>query len=107
MRILLDESVPGRLGPLLTGHEVRSIHRMGWAGTRNGKLLALAAVEFDVLLTADRGMEFQQNLTKLPLSVLIVLANSNRLEDLRPMIPAILDALTELPPRTLRKTGVE
>lgn len=53
MRILLDESVPGRIGPLLIGHEAVSVHRMGWAGVKNGKLLALAAAEFDVLLTAD------------------------------------------------------
>ena len=54
MRILLDESVPGRLGALLTGHTSVSVQRRGWAGIKNGKLLALATGEFDVLLTADK-----------------------------------------------------
>ena len=63
----------------------------------------LAAGELDVLLTADKGMEYQQNLAALPVSILIVLARSNRIEDLSAAIPAILSALAELPPRTLRK----
>jgi predicted nuclease of predicted toxin-antitoxin system len=105
MRILLDESVPGRLGPLLTGHSVVTVQYRGWASIKNGKLLALAAGEFDVLLTADKGMEYQQNLATLPVSVLIVLARSNRIEDLAKAVPAILSALTELKPRTLRKVA--
>ena len=105
MRILLDESVPGRLGPLLTGHSSVTVQRRGWASIKNGKLLALAAVEFDVLLTADKGMEYQQNLTTLPIAILIVVARSNRIDDLACAIPAILAALAELPPRTLRKVA--
>lgn len=105
MRILLDESVPGRLGSLLTGHTTITVQRRGWASIKNGKLLALAAGEFDVLLTADKGMEYQQNLATLPVSILIVLARSNRIEDLAAAVPIILSALTELPPRTLRKVA--
>ena len=105
MRILLDESVPGRLGPLLTGHSSVAVQRRGWASIKNGKLLALAAGEFDVLLTADKGMEYQQNLTTLPIAILIVLARSNRIDDLACAIPAILATLAELPPRTLRKVA--
>ncbi|MCY7287855.1 MAG: DUF5615 family PIN-like protein [Cryobacterium sp.] len=103
MRILLDESVPSRLSALLTGHEAVSVQRRGWAGIKNGKLLALAATEFDVLLTADKGIEFQQNLATLPIAVLIVLAHSNRLQDMAPAVPIILKALAELPPCTLRR----
>jgi predicted nuclease of predicted toxin-antitoxin system len=105
MRILLDESVPGRLGSLLTGHSTITVQRRGWTSTKNGKLLALAAGEFDVLLTADKGMEYQQNLAALPISILIVLARSNRIEDLAAAVPVILSALEELPPRTLRKVA--
>ena len=105
MRILLDESVPGRLGGLLTGHLTTTVQRRGWASVKNGKLLALAAGEFDVLLTADKGMEYQQNLATLPVSILIVLARSNRIDDLSAAIPTILSALAELPPRTLRKVA--
>ena len=103
MRILLDESVPGRLGTLLTGHSTITVQGRGWTSIKNGKLLALAADEFDVLLTADKGMEYQQNLATLPISILVVLARSNRIEDLAAAVPAILVALAELPPRMLRK----
>jgi predicted nuclease of predicted toxin-antitoxin system len=105
MRILLDESVPGRLAPLLTGHSVTTVQGRGWASIKNGQLLALAAGEFDVLLTADKGMEYQQNLATLPVSILIVLARSNRIADLSAAVPAILSVLAELPPRTLRKVS--
>lgn len=103
MRILLDESVPTRLAPLLIGHTTVSVQRRGWASIKNGKLLALAAGEFDVLLTADKGMEYQQNLSSLPVAILIVLARSNRMEHLGPAVPAILKALEKIPPHTLRK----
>jgi predicted nuclease of predicted toxin-antitoxin system len=103
MRILLDESVPGRLGALLVGHETSSVQRRGWAGIKNGKLLTLAATEFDVLVTADKGIEHQQNLAMLPIAVLIVLARSNRMEDMAPAVPGILQALSELQPRSIRK----
>lgn len=106
MRILLDESVPARLGPLLTGHASVTVQRKGWAGVKNGKLLTLAASEFDVLLTADKGMEYQQNLVTLPIAVLIVLARSNRIKDLTPAVPTILAALADLRPRTLCKVDL-
>jgi predicted nuclease of predicted toxin-antitoxin system len=104
MRILLDESVPGKFGAYLPGHECISVQRQGWASIKNGKLLALAATaDFDVLLTADKGMEYQQNLATLPVSILIVLARSNRINDLALAVPKILAALPEMQPRTLLK----
>ena len=106
MRILLDESVPSRLGALLIGHTSISVQRRGWSGIKNGKLLALAAGEFDVLLTADKGMEYQQNLSALPVSILIVLARSNRMEHLSVALPFILETLQQMPPCTLRKIAV-
>ena len=105
MRILLDESVPSPMGRLLVGHEAISVQKRGWSGVKNGKLLALAAREFDVLLTADKGIEYQQNLQTLPIAVLIVLARSNRMEDLATTIPAVLAALQTLAPRTLQKVA--
>jgi hypothetical protein len=105
MRVLLDESVPARLGLLLVGHTANSVQKMGWAGIKNGKLLGLAATEFDVLLTADKGIEYQQNIAALPIAVLIVLAKSNRMEDIVPTVPTILTALAELQPCTLRKVA--
>ena len=105
MRILLDESVPARLGSLLIGHAATTVQRQGWTSIKNGELLALAATQFDVVLTADKGMEHQQNLSTLPVAILIVLAKSNRMEDMAAAIPRILEALTDLPPRTLRKVA--
>ncbi len=105
MRILLDESVPSRLAAMLVGHEAVSVQRRGWSGVKNGKLLALAATEFDVLLTADKGIEFQQNLATLPVAVVIMLATSNRIEAMASVVPALLAALTQLAPRTLIKVS--
>jgi len=63
MRVLLDEQLPRQLAPLLVGHEVRTVQQMGWAGLTNGELLKKAvAARFQVFLTADRNLEFQQNL---------------------------------------------
>ena len=105
MHILLDESVPWRLGQHLVGHTFTSVQRHGWASIKNGKLLALAASEFDVLLTADKGMEYQQNPGTLPIAILVVRANSNRMEDLLLAVPAILQALSELQPCTLTRVA--
>ena len=105
MRILLDESVPGPMSRLLVGHEAISVQKRGWSGVKNGKLLALAAAEFDVLLTADKGIEYQQNLQTLPIAVFIVLAKSNRMKDLTMAIPEVLAALQTLAPRTLQKVA--
>jgi len=105
MRILLDEDLPRRLADLLIGHEASTVQRSGWSGVKNGDLLALAASEFDVLLTMDQNLEFQQNLTALPIAVLVVEAASNRLEHLLPLVPAILRELNHIPPKALRKVG--
>ena len=103
MRILLDEDLPRRLGALLVGHEASTVQRSGWSGIKNGELLALAAARFDVFLTMDGGLEFQQNLSTLPVAVLIVEALSNRMEHLEPLVPEMLKELNHLPPRTLRR----
>jgi predicted nuclease of predicted toxin-antitoxin system len=103
MRILLDESVPERLGDLLSPHECSSVRRQGWAGLKNGKLLAVASTQFDLLLTADKNMEFQQNLTTLPVAIVVMRARSNRLEALVELVPSLLRSLEHLQPRTLVK----
>ena len=105
MRVLLDESLPRPLGRLLVGHAVRTVGQAGWASFKNGVLLRLAASDFDVLITADQNMEFQQNLETLPLAVVVLVAESNRLESLEPLVPQILDALTLLEPKTLIRVG--
>ena len=105
MRILLDEDLPRRLAAMLVGHEVSTVQRSGWKGIKNGKLLGLAASEFDVFLTMDGNLEFQQNLATLPIAVLVVEAVSNRMEHLAPLVPGILRELGHIPPKSLRKVG--
>ena len=106
MRILLDESVPRRLGPMLPSHEAATVAKMGWAvASGTDDYLHLPATKFDVLLTADRNIEYQQNLSTLPLSILVLVTRSNRLEVVEPLVPDILKALNHLPPRTLRRVG--
>ena len=105
MRILLDEDMPRRLGVFLTGHEVSTVPRSGWAGIKNGKLLSLAATRFDVFLTMDQNIEFQQNLAALPIAILVVQAQSNRIENLTPLIPAILRQLNHIQPKSLQRVA--
>ena len=102
MRILLDEDLPRRLATHLIGHDCDTVQRSGWSGVKNGKLLALAATRFDVFLTMDQNLEFQQNMSALPLSVLVVRAASNRIEHLLPLVPVILQELNHIKPKSLR-----
>jgi hypothetical protein len=103
MRILLDEDLPRRLCALLDGHEATTVPRCGWAGVKNGKLLALAATRFDLFLTMDQNLQYQQNLSALPIAVLVVEAFSNRIEHLTPLVPQILKEVQRIPPRALRR----
>jgi len=74
MRILLDESLPRRLRRSFAGHEVVTVVEAGWSGVENGELLRLAATRFDVFVTADQNLQFQQNLSALPLTVAVLVA---------------------------------
>jgi predicted nuclease of predicted toxin-antitoxin system len=105
MRILLDESLPHDLVFLIKGHEVSTVRDEGWASVTNGKLLALAATKFEVFITADRNLEFQQNLAKLPIAVVVLIARKNRAQDLEPLLPELAALLVALPARSLRKVG--
>lgn len=100
MRLLLDESLPWRLGRLLIGHETSSVQRMGWSSVQNGELLRLAAGRFDALITADQNIEFQQNLSALPVSVFVLISRSTALSSLAPLVPVLLKALGEPQART-------
>ena len=93
MRVLLDECVPRSLRKELPGHEVKTVAEAGWAGVRNGALLQLAAMEFDVLLTVDRNLQYQQNFTGVSIAVVVIHAQSNDIVLLRPLMPAVLDAI--------------
>jgi predicted nuclease of predicted toxin-antitoxin system len=93
VRVLLDECLPRRLKRELVGHDARTAPEMGWASKRNGELLALAATAFDVFLTADRNLSYQQDVSAFNIAVIVLVAQSNRIDDLRPLAPRVLEVL--------------
>jgi predicted nuclease of predicted toxin-antitoxin system len=93
VKVLLDECIDSRLARHFSGFEVRTVHELGWSGITNGKLLELAEREFDVFVTVDRNLGFQQNLPKFDLCVILVHSVSNRLTDLVELVPAIQQAI--------------
>ncbi len=90
---MLDECVDWRLGRAIVGHEVRTARQMGWATIANGELLALAAQSFDLFVTVDRNLSFQQHLPAFSIAVVVLRARTNRLSDLLPLVPELLAAL--------------
>ena len=97
MRILLNECVPRPLRRELTGHDVRTIREMGWAGKKNGELLALmAGAGFEVLLTVDQNLCHQQNLSASGVAVVVMVAPRNRLADLVPLVLKVESALSSI-----------
>jgi len=100
MRLLLDESVPSRLRRALPTHEVRTVMEMGWPGVKNGELLVLAASDFDAFIPVDKNLPYKQNLTALPIAVVVLDAVSNELPALLPLVPNLDRELAVLKPRT-------
>ena len=92
MRVLVDESLPRSLIRHLAGVTAETVFDRGWAGLTNGRLLAVAAAEFDVFLTADQNLQYQQNLRSHDIGVVVVAAVTNRLADLQPLLPAVVEA---------------
>ncbi len=98
MNILLDENLDWRLQRELHGHSTASVPQIGWAGVKNGELLRRANERFDVLVTMDKGIYHQQNLTGLRLVIIALKSKSNRLADTRPLMPALLNLLQTAKP---------
>jgi len=95
VRVLLDEQLPRRLARELVGHDVRTVQQQGWAGLKNGDLLQRAAdAGFEVFLTADQNLQFQQNLARARLGVVVLVAPSNKLQDLLPLVAPALEAIS-------------
>ncbi len=95
MRVLLDECVDWRLLRDLAGHDVKTARQMGWSEVKNGKLLRLTAENFDVFVTVDRNLSFQNKAIDLPLAVIVLAAPTNRLADLRQPLPRLLPAIDQ------------
>ena len=106
MKVLLDECIDHRFAKELPGHSVETVPRMGWAGLKNGDILKLAENGFDVFITVDRNLSFQQNLPQFNLAVLVLLAPTNRLADLKLLIPDILAALPSAKVGQVLKIGI-
>jgi predicted nuclease of predicted toxin-antitoxin system len=105
MRILIDECAPRALKKHLInqGHECRTVQEAGWSGKENGELLSLAEATFDVLVTVDTNLQYQQNLTRRKIA--IVQSSSNRLEHLRQHFPALVLALEKIRPGEIVQVG--
>jgi hypothetical protein len=98
VRVFLDECVDWRLARDLVGHEVLTARQMGWTSIRNGELLALASQAFDVFVTVDRNLAFQQNVETLEIAVVVLRAPTNRLADLKPLVPELSVAVASAKP---------
>ena len=95
MKILLDECVNRRFARAIPDHEVATTTSMGWNGIRNGQLLARAVdAGFEVFVTLDKNLSFQNDISSIPIAVLVLRVRSNRLTDLKPLVPKLLAALT-------------
>ncbi|MEM6327297.1 MAG: DUF5615 family PIN-like protein [Bacteroidota bacterium] len=97
IRVLLDENLPRKLKWPLDA-DALTVPERGWGGISNGRLLRLAASEFDVLLTMDRGMMYQQNLGGVDLCLIVLSAVSNDIDDLLPLVPTINTVLRDARP---------
>lgn len=105
MRILLDECLPKRLKDDLARHDVRTVPEMGWASKQNGALLALAATQFDVFLTVDRNLSFQQHVEKFDIAVVVLVAKGNKRSQLQPLIPDVEAILVGIAPGQVVRVG--
>ena len=91
MKILLDECVTKHLKPFLAEHEVFTVREMDWSGIKNGKLLMLCVEnQFEILITIDKNLQYQQNIDKYTLTIVILNSSTSKVEDLKEFIPSLL-----------------
>lgn len=106
MRVLLDECVPRRLSRELSGLEVSHVSDEGWAGRRNGDMLrAMRSAGFEVLITVDRNLVYQQNVSSAGIAVIVLHSRSNREQDLRPLVPALRESISRITPGQVVHVG--
>jgi hypothetical protein len=99
--VVIDECLPKRLARLLPGHPVFTVPQMGLAGFQNGKLLQALSGRCKAFVTIDSNLSYQQNLTTLPYAIIVLSAASNRIEDIAPLAPSILEFLSAPQPGTV------
>ncbi len=99
MKILLDECATRKLKPFLAEYEVYTVAECGWSGIKNGKLMGLCREHaFDVLVTIDKNMVFQQHLKDLPICIIVLNTTTSKLEELVTFLPALKSMLSSLEP---------
>jgi hypothetical protein len=98
MKLLLDECVTHDLKSDLVGHDVFTVVEAGFSGLENGELLRAASKDYDVLITVDRNLPFQQNISSLQIAVLILVGPGITYADLRPLVPQLLERLPRVQP---------
>jgi hypothetical protein len=103
MRILIDECLPRKLKPELTDHMVSTVQEMGWSGVKNGKLLRLMVGQFEVFVTIDGNLTYQQNLSNVDIIVIVLKAANSKIESLLPLMPAVREALKTLKAGTIAR----
>ena len=101
MHILIDECLPKKLKRELSGHTVFTVQEKGWSGVENGELLRIAESEFDVWVTADKNIEYQQNLDRFDIAVVVLVAPRNRLDVLLPLMPQLRAVLQVIQPHQI------
>ena len=105
MRVFIDECIDWRLSRDIIGHDVKTAHQIGWDDVKNGALLALVAGKFDMFVTVDRNLAFQNRVTHLSFAVMVLQAHTNRLADLRPLVPDLLRMMPQVQPGQLVQIG--
>ena len=94
--MLLDECVPKRLKREFSDYEISTVDEAGFKGLKNGNLIRAADGKYDVLITVDKNMRYQQNISKLPLAIIVLSSFSNRFESLMPLVPKALESLKNI-----------
>ncbi len=107
MKVLLDECIDWRLARDIVGHDVKTARQMGWTAIKNGELLTLASEQFELFDTVDRNLSFQQKLASFSIAVVVLVGKTNRLADLRALIPNMLAAIEDVLPGTVKFIGPE
>jgi hypothetical protein len=96
MRILIDECLPRKLKRELVAHEVSTVQEMGWSGVKNGALLRLMSGQFEVFVTIDGNLAYQQNMSAVDIIVIVLKAPNNKIESLLPLMSDVQKALNTL-----------
>ena len=98
MKILLDECVPFKLKNVLSGHHVYSVNMMAWAGVKNGDLIKLADNQFDVFITIDKNLSYQQNLSRIRMAIVLISVKNNKVDTILSKSNELLKLLSDLKP---------